>query len=374
METEILGCEERIAYRLRQLFEQRGFRRTRVNRFEDYALYMDNKSFLQAERIITFMDMDGRLLALKPDVTLSVIKNIPGGKLPAAEKLYYADEVYRISRENRAYHARSQVGVELVGAPDTFASAEIIDLALESLALISKQFVLDISHLGFVAGLLEKLALSAAQERQLLAGIHTKSMHEVAEILRQANVTPENREKVLALAGLHGTFAQALPQARALVSGDAMQAAYEELERLGGVLGAYAQNVRLDFSIVNDLAYYNGLTFLGYVEGIPRMVLSGGRYDGLLHKMGKESGAIGFAVSLDELSGYGEKRRSFDFDVLLTYEADCDWAALLQYTKQLCADGERVRLERADSDPAAAGLTFGHHIHFNTDFHLKNKK
>ena len=63
--------------------------------------------------------------------------------------------------------------------------------------------------------------------------------------------------------------------------------------------------MQLDFSLVSNLNYYNGILFRGFVEGIPDSVLSGGQYDKLMRKMGKESRAIGFAVYLEELARLG---------------------------------------------------------------------
>ena len=48
--------------------------------------------------------------------------------------------------------------------------------------------------------------------------------------------------------------------------------------------------------------------FTGFIEGIPDGVLAGGEYGGLVRKMGKPAGAIGFAVYLDmidEIAGRG---------------------------------------------------------------------
>ena len=72
--------------------------------------------------------------------------------------------------------------------------------------------------------------------------------------------------------------------------------------------------VRLDFSLGNDMKYYSGLVFKGYVRGVPSSVLSGGQYDRLLSHMGKKARAIGFAVYLDRLSAYSE---GWDVDTLL---------------------------------------------------------
>ena len=73
-DLNILKQGERTALQLRALAERAGYRKYHMGRFEEYGLYQDNRSFLTSEQVLTFTDLDGRLLALKPDVTLSIIK------------------------------------------------------------------------------------------------------------------------------------------------------------------------------------------------------------------------------------------------------------------------------------------------------------
>ena len=75
LDWNILKPQERLTLQLRMLYERSGFRQYHMSRFEEYGLYQKNRSFLPSEQVITFTDLDGRLLALKPDVTLSIAKN-----------------------------------------------------------------------------------------------------------------------------------------------------------------------------------------------------------------------------------------------------------------------------------------------------------
>ena len=74
--------------------------------------------------------------------------------------------------------------------------------------------------------------------------------------------------------------------------------------------------------------YYSGLIFQGFIDGIPTGILSGGRYDNLMQRFGKKSGAIGFAVYIDLLERYGESKRTYDVDVLLFYDENTDMGLL----------------------------------------------
>ena len=67
------------------------------------------------------------------------------------------------------------------------------------------------------------------------------------------------------------------------------------------IKNGFEKNARIDFSVINNMKYYNGIAFKGFINGVPEGVLSGGQYDKLMNKMGKKSKAIGFAVYLDVL-------------------------------------------------------------------------
>ena len=96
---------ERSTLRLRVLYEQAGYRKYRMARFEEYALYQQYESFLPDAQVVTFTDLDGKLRAIKPDVTLSIAKNAqpaPG----TCKKYYYTEQVCRPSRESHTFTAR----------------------------------------------------------------------------------------------------------------------------------------------------------------------------------------------------------------------------------------------------------------------------
>ena len=355
-----VSSDELVSTRLRKLFDKRGFRRIRVNKFEDYALYIEYKNFLKSESIITFMDANGKLLALKPDITISIVKNIPEKELPALEKLYYVDEVIRLTKETREYKVCNQIGMEIIGRADSFSNIEAVQLALLSLELISESFVLDISHLGFLSGLLEQAELPVHVKQQVMDGLHRCSLHDVAAALDAACVCGEFKNRVLSLSGLRGNFFELLPKAKALINCKQMQDAYDELKQLGESFKDTSRGKRmnLDFSVVNDLDYYNGLIFLGYVKGVHKVALTGGRYDNLMRKMGKNNSAIGFAVSLDDLNTYLNSGKKFDFDILITYGDDSDYARLLEIAGDMASKGMSVRLENERLDLESAGFTW----------------
>ena len=107
-----------------------------------------------------------------------------------------------------------------------------------------------------------------------------------------------------------------------------------------------AGSVRLDFSVVGDRNYYNGIVFHGYAEGIPDRVLSGGQYDKLMQKLGKTSGAIGFAVYLDQIERLTPAAGDYEVDTVVLYGADADLSAVCETVNRLVASGRRAAAVR----------------------------
>ena len=122
---DTLKKDEQVSLSLRKLYEQFGYKKYKVSKFEAYELYLENKNFLKSEQIITFNDLDGKLLALKPDVTLSIIKNTNANR-EQTEKLYYIENVYRLSRQNHEYKEINQMGLEYIGDVDLYATLEVM--------------------------------------------------------------------------------------------------------------------------------------------------------------------------------------------------------------------------------------------------------
>ena len=158
-----LKKEDRNILSLRHLYEQYGFIHYKMNKFEEYDLYVSNKDFLSGDNIITFTDTNGRLLALKPDVTLSIVKNYREAA-GTVQKVYYNENIYRPSKSTKTYKELMQMGLECMGDLNLYHISEVLLLAAKSLEALSDRYILDLSHLGVIRGFLEALNLRPKHE------------------------------------------------------------------------------------------------------------------------------------------------------------------------------------------------------------------
>lgn len=344
----VLKNDEKAIYRLRELYSSFGYMRYKVSKFEEYDLYARNKSFLVSKNILTFTDTDGRLMALKPDVTLSIIKNVDD---KTTHKLYYNENVYRTSASADGFREIVQTGLECIGRIDIYSMSEVVMLAQRSLDIISSDNILDISHMGFMLGLIDNLGIEGADADELVGYIGHKNIPAIKAFCVSHGIFESEASELCAMTSLYAPIADALKMLEGMVRGERMREAYEQLRGICSLLSEVCdvERIYLDFSTVNDMNYYNGITFKGFVKGIPDGILSGGRYDTLLSKMGKRSGAIGFAVYLDMLERLSEGSSEYDVDTVLLYDDSADALLLAKTIKSIGEMGVTLRAEYGDS-------------------------
>ena len=308
IDDRVINGQERISFLLRTLYSRHGYERYRMSKFEEYDLYSRNRDFLFSEGVITFTDTTGKLMPLKPDVTLSIVKNrkdMPG----TLQKLYYHENVYRVSAAADGFREQTQVGLECQGEVDDACVAEVLRLAAESLQLCGREYVLEISHLGILNAFVDAIAPGEEAKRAILECVGQKNAHGIEAICRENRLAEGAEQGLIRLLGLYGTPRSVMPKIRALAEEFGAGEMADELGRaVAGFTGSDTEeSIRIDFSATGDLRYYNGIAFKGFVSGIPGNVLSGGQYDRLMRKMGRRDRAIGFAVFLDMLDRLTEE-------------------------------------------------------------------
>lgn len=303
-EYDLLDDNEKLVFALRSLYYHNGYKQYKMSKFEDYDLYSKNKDFLISDSLITFTDTNGRLKALKPDVTLSIIKNYKDAE--GLRKVCYNETVYRVSKGTGSFRELMQTGIECMGNMGDTEIASVLDLAMESMAMISDKYILEISDLDLLSVFVERASSDPEVRKEILHSIAEKNQHGLMETAAKYELESAPIERLKKLITLYGAAEKVLPAMKKLVQTEKEQQLLTELEEKIGLLSVekVKDHLILDFSLVNDMKYYNGITFQGFIEGIPDSMLSGGQYNRLMKRMGRKSGAIGFAVYLDALERF----------------------------------------------------------------------
>lgn len=297
VDLSVLSNEERICLKLRSLYKYYGYSCFKMSKFEEYDLYGKNKDFLVSDSVITFTDTNGKLMALKPDVTLSIAKNSPA-KSEGVARLYYNENVYRISHSTKRYKELMQVGLECMGDVREEQVCEVAFLAAESLKVISQSSVLTLSDLTILSRTMSNLP-SGGQE--IAEAVSSKNVGAARALCEKNGVDAEKSMLISYLASAGGEYEQVIYELTDITRDNEILLAAKRLKKVCDAAARTGVNIRVDFSLTGDINYYNGVVFKGYVKGVPESILSGGQYDGLMKKMNKDSGAVGFAVYADML-------------------------------------------------------------------------
>lgn len=360
IDERILKREEKAVLALRSLYRSRGYLPYKMSKFEEFEFYMKNKDFLVSDRIIAFNDTNGRLMALKPDVTLSIVKHGEDER-GCKQKVYYDENVYRVSDSTGQFRELRQVGLECIGDVDLYDVYEAVSLGAQSLGTISEQFVLEVSHLGVLSEVLEEICSEDTFQREALRCIGEKNSHELWTLCETWGLSEKDRSRLLTLVSVYGERRSVLASLEEVCREDSP--ARRELAQLSRMLDGspFGDRIFFDFSVVNDMSYYNGIVFKGYVSGISQGVLSGGRYDKLMAKLGRSAGAVGFALYLDLLEQLPVEKRGVDVDVLLLYTETDDPACVERAVRRLTAKGRTVSAQRGIPRALRAGkvITLG---------------
>lgn len=299
-------ARRKVESKIKSLFESRGFSEVITPGIEFYDVFSSEAHGIPQETMYKLVDSKGRLLALKPDLTM------PIARLAATRlrdqvrplRLFYSQNIYTITP---ALTGRSdeipQIGVEIIGAGGKRTDLEVLVLALEALQSCNlDDFRLEIGHIGFFSTLIRKLNLDADQTEEIRTLIQNKNYPALNDMLdrMEDKKTAASLKKLPALFGGEEVLdeaAEALDCPEVAPYLDALRSLYQSLSELG--LG---ERVSLDLGIVNRTDYYTGIVFKGYIEGLGTTALQGGRYDTLLSDYGKEEPAIGFSINVDAVA------------------------------------------------------------------------
>lgn len=343
--TENMSKKNAVLSNLRRIYDLYGYKKISLPSFDEYDLYNENKDFYPGN-ILTIMNPSGNLLALRPDITLSVAKKISREKTAKYNKIYYQENVYTTSKYT-GYKETHQLGIELIGKETVFLNFEIVNLALKSLETINEKNMIVLSHAGVISSVFEKIKLEFELKEEIFMHISNKNAHDLRNILNNfSSISEEDRNLICEFPNLTGSMEEIKDKLSKYNLNPEIEKIFSELEELYRLLIKFHDKNKIvfDFSVIKNLNYYNGIIMQGFINEYPKAVLSGGRYDKLFEKFGVDTGAIGFAIFTDSLSNYYKNEYKKDFDILLLYDGS-NLEKLAEITDSFIRDGLRVRTQ-----------------------------
>jgi len=273
-----------------------------------YSLFEHGMGPTQAHRAFRFSDGDGRLLAIRPDVT-SLVARAAATLFAQRERplrLCYVAPVFRQQPESHTDWRResSQIGCELIGANSSAADMELLAIVCEVLQHLGlvRGCSITLTDIDVFNGIAEELKLNPESRDEMRRLVDIRNTSDLEQFLVQYS-SAKDSQALARLTQMSGK-GEILNDARQAISNARSQAALDRIGRLWSVIESLqlTAHFEIDLGDVSRLDYYTGLTFKVYVDGAGRRIGSGGRYDGLTASFGKAEPAVGFVLELDALT------------------------------------------------------------------------
>ncbi len=283
-----------------------GYEDIQTPTFEFFDIFSKEHGSVASNNMYKFFDREGYTMVLRPDMTPAVAR---------AVAKYYMDEDMPVrfcymgnTFINHAEHQgklkeKTQIGAELVGDNKSDADAEIISMTIDSLRKCGlEEFSLDLGHVDYFHGLMEAAGLDEEQAEELMTLLENKNFFGVETLITSCNVPDYVKEIFTKLPELCGSI-EVIEKARSLYTNEKINKALDRLEKVYNILKCYGieKYVSFDLGKIANFDYYTGIIFKIYTYGTGNPIATGGRYDNLLSKFGKDSPSIGFAIDLDQL-------------------------------------------------------------------------
>ena len=288
------------------IFEKWGYKEVITPTLEFYETFNHDSQTLREEDMYKFFDNKGRILVLRPDMTIPIAR-IVETKLKDTEfpiKLRYTSNVFRVHASlGGKRNEYTDCGVEFIGLEDKKSDLEILVLALEALKKLGlRDFKLEIGNIGFFNGAFKNLAIDQEYKESIAQFIEDKNLKSLEDYLSELDIKEEYRKFFNKLPWMFGDK-KILDEAKKLAFNDDIKENLEYLEELYSELESlgYGDNVTFDLGMVPRLNYYTGIIFRGYGEGVGNTLLRGGRYDNLIKSSNAYVPAIGFSIDVNSV-------------------------------------------------------------------------
>ena len=289
---------------LEKTFESFGYDEVITPTVEYYKTFSIDDEYMDEEKIYKFFESSGRILVLRPDMTLPIAR-VVSTKMKEVKtpiRLRYTSNIFRVNRKfGGKKNEYTDLGVELIGVPELDGDIEALTMALEGFKKLNiSNFKLEIGNIKFFNEVFDKYKIKEDEKEKLAELIEEKSLIELEKFLNCLEIEESKKNFLKRLPWLFGDE-DILNNDIEFKDDKGVMSTILYLKKINKILKelGYEENITFDLGMVPGVNYYTGIIFKGYIEGARAPVLSGGRYDNLIKSFGRDLPAVGFSIDVD---------------------------------------------------------------------------
>ena len=292
--------------KLMKSIQMYGYENIQTPTFEFFDVFSEEIGTTSSRELYKFFDKEGNTLALRPDFTPSMARcaakyfmeqNVP------IRFCYVGNTFINNSNLQGKLKELTQMGAELIGDDSVYADAEMIMMVIDTLRASGlSKFQVSIGEVEYFKGICRHAGLDSETEMALRDYISEKNFFAAEELMIEKGISERDREAVLQVREFC-QVEETLTRAKELAPNEMSRSAIARLEELYALLKEYGveEYVSFDLGMLSKFHYYTGVIFKAYTYGVGDAIVTGGRYDTLLGRFGKDAAAIGFMVLIDDL-------------------------------------------------------------------------
>jgi ATP phosphoribosyltransferase regulatory subunit len=284
--------------RLEDLVIKKGYMQIEPQFFEEYDSFIQMNKRIKKEGTVKLLDLDGKILILRPDITTSIIKHvIPKWEENRELKLFYLSTTFSRNQKG-AIEEKKQFGIEYLGDSSMQADLEVLKLGFSMLKTFGIEFIAEINNNRFLNTLLEELGFDEEKSTQFKTIIYYKNQDALNQFIKDSNIPLSNQTLLKNILKYQGSISDIKRMLKGISLSSKLMDAIDELEFVNKSLDKEdIKYARFDLSAISQYDYYAGITFKIYIEGTSNPIMSGGRYDLLTKRLGKDIPAVGFTLN-----------------------------------------------------------------------------
>jgi ATP phosphoribosyltransferase regulatory subunit len=315
--------------KLRELFFSSGYDEIETPVLEYIDVFTGVKASIEQEQMTKLFDPDGRILVLRPDITMPIAR-IAATKLKSSIlplRISYFGNVFRNQKAQSGRQSEiAQAGIELLGLAEPEAYAEVIALAVQSFINLGlNEFQIDIGQVEFFKGLIAQAEMGEEWEEEIRTLIDHKNMLELELLLKESKISNHLKNTIYDLPKLYGN-GDMLKKAAKMSNNPKCDCAIENIREVYNILKdfGFERYLTFDLGMVQSFNFYTGIIFRGITSELGYPICGGGRYDRLVNEFGYDIPATGFATGIKRILMVLERQGSLcsspKIDVLVAFE------------------------------------------------------
>jgi ATP phosphoribosyltransferase regulatory subunit len=293
---------------LRDIFVKYGYQEALMPSFEYTELYKLLDSSFNENKCFQFINREGKSISLCCDFTIPLARYyISQNSNEIARYCYFG----KVHRKEELYKGKNsdflQAGFELINLKEIEGEKECLHILEDTLnELDLGDLIIEIGSAEFF----KRICEITGNEEEIKEILIKKNISAMQKFVNNNNID-ENIKKLLLLLPRTCGNAEILENIKSLINDKELKLTVDEMIELYDEI-KNKNRIIFDLGMVPTMDYYTGMMFKVYSKYSPEAIVSGGRYDSLLAKLGKDVPAIGAGYYLNNILKAIE--RSGDYD------------------------------------------------------------